>query len=127
MLSQEQRHCAYRAWLIQQQDSCWIMQVAPVDGVAFNNLVCARLPIQAPSEAPAPALSSSQEYIAVPATAAGTASTPAPLYVEYAPVVYLHNQQSSSSSDEWQSDINSLTTFLVRYERASWSALRCWL
>ena len=89
------------------------MQVAPVDGVAFNNLVCTRLPIQAPSEAPAPAPSTSQEYIAVPAT--DNASMPTPLYVEYAPVVYLHSQQSTSS-DEWQSDINSLTTFLVRSE-----------
>ncbi|CAK0785369.1 hypothetical protein CVIRNUC_008577, partial [Coccomyxa viridis] len=86
-------------------------KVAPVDGVAFNNLVCTRLPIQAPSEAPSPSPSTSQEYIAVPAT--DNASTPAPLYIEYAPVVYLHNQQSSSS-DEWQSDINSLITFLVR-------------
>ena len=95
-----------------------MMQVAPVNGVAFNNLVCTRLPIQAPAEAPTPAPSSSQEYIAVPAT--GTASRPAPFYIEYAPVVYLHNQQSSSS-DEWQSDINSLTTFLVRFEDATWS------
>ena len=41
------------------------------------------------------------------------ASAPSPIYIEYAPVVYLHNQQSSSS-DEWQSDLNSLITFLVR-------------
>lgn len=82
-----------------------------MDGVAFNNLVCTRLPVQAPSQAPAPAPSSSQEYIAVPM--APNASAPAPLYIEYAPVVYLHNQQSASS-DEWQSDINSLITFLVR-------------
>ena len=52
----------------------------------------------------------------MPAT--DNASTPTPLYIEYAPVVYLHNQQSSSS-DEWQSDINSLTTFLVRFVRAA--------
>ena len=86
-----------------------------MDGVAFNNLVCTQLPILAPSEAPSPSPSTSQEYIAVPAT--DNASTPVPLYIEYAPVVYLHNQQSNSS-DEWQSDINSLTTFLVRCEQA---------
>ena len=87
------------------------LQVAPVDDVVFNNLVCARLPLQGPSQAPAPAPSSSQQYIAAPMMA--NASIPSPIYIEYAPVVYLHNQPSSGS-DEWQSDLNSLITFLVR-------------
>ena len=79
--------------------------------MVFNNLVCARLPLQGPSQAPAPAPSSSQQYIAAPMMA--NASIPSPIYIEYAPVVYLHNQPSSGS-DEWQSDLNSLITFLVR-------------
>ena len=87
------------------------LQVAPVDDVVFNNLVCARLPLQGPSQAPAPAPTSSQQYVAAPMMA--NASIPSPIYIEYAPVVYLHNQPSSGS-DEWQSDLNSLITFLVR-------------
>jgi hypothetical protein len=81
-----------------------------VDGVAFNNLLCTKLPLQAPAPASAP--STSEQYIAAPAV--DNASVPSPLYIEYAPVVYLHNNQQSSSSNEWQSDLNSLTTFLVR-------------
>lgn len=85
-------------------------QVAPISDVAFNNLVCAQLPLQPPSGSPASAPSAAPEQIAQPGKSLIT--KPAPLYVEYAPVVYLQNQDQSGSS--WQSDINSLITFLVR-------------
>lgn len=91
-------------------ESCCCAQVAPITDVAFNNLVCAQLPLQPLGGSPAAAPSAMPEQNAEPGN--NTLTEPSPLYVEYAPVVYLQNQQQSSSS--WQSDINSLITFLVR-------------
>lgn len=93
---------------------CCCAQVAPITDVAFNNLVCAQLPLQPLGGSPAAAPSAMPEQIAEPGN--NTLTKPSPLYVEYAPVVYLQNQQQSGSS--WQSDINSLITFLVRCDNS---------
>ncbi len=91
-------------------------------GVAFNNLACAQLPLPQPAGAPAPAPSSGapQQQAALPP---GNASgVPHPLYVEYAPVVYLDSAQSVAASG-WTSDPNSFTTFLVRRAGLLWHLL----
>ncbi|EIE21885.1 hypothetical protein COCSUDRAFT_56332 [Coccomyxa subellipsoidea C-169] len=85
-------------------------RVAPINDVAFNNLVCAQLPLQPQGGSPASAPSAAPEQVAQ--AGKNLITKPSPLYVEYAPVVYLQNQDQSGSS--WQSDINSLITFLVR-------------
>ena len=80
--------------------------------MAFNNLVCAQLPLPAADGSPASAPTAAPEQRAVPSN--NTLDAPSPLYVEYAPVVYLNQNQNQASSDSWQSDVNSVITFLVR-------------
>lgn len=108
-------------------------QVAPVAGVAFNNLACAQLPLPQPAGAPAPAPSGSPQQLAE-LPPGNSSANPNPLYVEYAPVVYLDSAQSVAAGG-WTSDPNSFTTFLVRrgprWGRPCWVAadtplLLCW-
>jgi hypothetical protein len=72
-------------------------------------MVCAQLPLTGSNGAPAAAPTPPPEEKAVPSNT--TITNPSPVYIEYAPVVYLQTQQPSNG---WQGDINNLITFLVR-------------